>query len=275
MSTTPEPPPPNYPEIAFERDYGQTVNFFARFGDRLTVSGRSLLDVGCGRGPSCVYAALQGAEKVVGVDIREDALAFARSHLARNWPDLVDVVEFRHTRGDLSELGAETFDVIISQNSFEHYRDPEQIARRMKELMHDESLLAAAFGPLWRSPYGGHIDQITKLPWAHLLFPESVIMQERRRLLPHTRETRFDDLVNRMTVQRFRALMADAGLACVYFDTNVSKKAIMRAAKVFSRIPYAGEFLTHNVYSLWRRAPQDATSTRRGAEPEAAIVDAG
>jgi len=54
----------------------------------------------------------------------------------------------------------------------------------MKQYLKQDGLLVIGFSPLWKAPYGGHIRFMTKLPWAHLIFPEEVIMAERRRFRP-------------------------------------------------------------------------------------------
>jgi len=55
---------------------------------------------------------------------------------------------------------------------------------RVRRLAHGWRI-AIGFGPLWKSPYGGHIGYMTRLPWAHLLFSERAIMRERRRFFPN------------------------------------------------------------------------------------------
>jgi 2-polyprenyl-3-methyl-5-hydroxy-6-metoxy-1,4-benzoquinol methylase len=114
-----------------------------------------VLDVGCGTGPSCIYAGLKGARRVVGVDILPGALDYARSRLHREYPELANTIEFRLTNGDLKEIGFGKFDVIISQNSFEHYSYPENIIAKFTEFLSKDGILAIAFAPLWKSPYGG------------------------------------------------------------------------------------------------------------------------
>ena len=246
----------------FDRDYGHTQRLFRRLGGRLSVQAKSVLDVGCGMGPTCIYAALNGARKVIGVDIITDHLDYARAKLHRDYPELVNIVEYRHTRGDLEELGSEKFDVIISHDAFEHYSDPEGMVAKFEQLLEAHGVLVLTFAPLWKSPYGGHITWITRLPWAHLLFPESIIMREWRRLIPSENVQRFEDAqggMNRMTLARFRTIMRNSNLECLYLDTNVSEKPIMKLVRPLSRIPLLEEFLTHNVYSLWRLKPATAT----------------
>ena len=228
--------------------------FFDRFGDRLDLAGAVVLDVGCGTGVVCLEAARRGAARVVGVDMQ--LIDVARDNLCEHAVQLAETVSFVETDGSLNELGDETFDVIFSKDSFEHYADPEHFVHVITRFLTPGGSLVIGFGPLWKAPTGGHIDYITRVPWAHLVFPEKVIMQERRRFRPGENAERFEDIVgglNKITLRRFRSIMASSGLDCAYFATNVSDHRVVRAMAVLSRIPPLRECLTINVYSIWRR----------------------
>ena len=96
---------------------------------------------------------------------------------------------------------------------------------------------------------------MTPIPWVHLLFPEDVIMAERRRFRPDEDAERFEDIrggLNRMTLERFRTIMASSGLECVMFETNVSDHPAVRVMRMLRRLPPLREYCTVNVYSIWR-----------------------
>src|SRR5689334_22054768 len=99
---------------------------------------------------------------------------------------------------------------------------------------------------------------MTRLPWAHLLFPEDVIMAERRRFRPQEHVRHFEEIrggLNRMTLARFHALMAATGLRRRWFATNVSDHPAVRAAAVLARVPPLREYFTMNIYSVWEAGP--------------------
>jgi SAM-dependent methyltransferase len=219
------------------------------------VAGRSVLDVGSGRGATCVELARRGAARVVGTDLQ--VAPQAREVIAAE-PELAERIEFVETDGTLRELGDEQFDVVLSKDCFEHYADPESFVHALADRVAPGGVLAIGFGPLWKSPYGGHIEYMTPVPWAHLVFPEDVIMDERRRFRPREDARSFAEIrggLNKMTLARFRAIMDSSGLERVYLATNVSENPAVRAMDVLSRIPPLREFFTTNVYGLWRKPP--------------------
>jgi SAM-dependent methyltransferase len=255
------PCPPRYDDERVRRRYHEhdvesTRRFFARFRGALDLQGKSVLDVGCGRGAVCAEAARLGAARIVGTDLSIPPQV--RRLLAED-PAAAEV-ELLETDGTLRELGTRRFDVVISKDSFEHYANPEQFAGTLAALLEPGGTLAVGFGPLWKSPTGGHIEYMTGLPWAHLLFPEPVLMAERRRFRPDEDARRFEEIrggLNRMTLARFERIMGSSGLERVYYATNVSDNPIVRVMAAASALPGLEEFFTTNVYGLWRAAPRD------------------
>jgi 2-polyprenyl-3-methyl-5-hydroxy-6-metoxy-1,4-benzoquinol methylase len=235
--------------------------YFRRLPDWLDLTGKRALDVGCGQGELCILMAKRGASRVVGVDLTEQGTELARVTLRKAGEGLP--VELRTYGGDLRELGDERFDVVVSKDSFEHYGaypgspDADGMVRDMANLLVVGGLLVIGFGPLWKSPFGGHID--TKVPWAHLVFPEEVIFDEFRRVRPPGKTARtFEEGVgvNRMSLARFRRIMADSGLECLSIQTNMSDNPKVKVMREIARIPVLEEYFTHNVFGIWRRPPE-------------------
>ncbi|HNQ24257.1 MAG TPA: class I SAM-dependent methyltransferase [Phycisphaerae bacterium] len=98
---------------------------FEHAGD---VTGKRVLDIGCGSGRYCVEFAQRGAAEVVGVDLSDNMIALARREAERlqvadRCHFLVD--DFNHYRPD------EPFDVVIAMGVFDYLREPEPWVERM------------------------------------------------------------------------------------------------------------------------------------------------
>src|SRR5690348_14520585 len=78
------------------------------------LSGRRVLDLGCGFGWFCRWARENGAARVLGIDLSENMLARARSATSDS--------AITYTRGDLDhlDLPAESFELVYSSLAF-HY----------------------------------------------------------------------------------------------------------------------------------------------------------
>ena len=77
-------------------------------------AGKRVLDLGCGYGWHCIYAAEHGAASVTGVDLSEKMLAVAREKTA--------APQVTYLRGDMGavEFPPESFDVVLSSLAI-HY----------------------------------------------------------------------------------------------------------------------------------------------------------
>ena len=242
---------------AFEAALESTERFFARLPE-LSLEGRSVLDYGCGIGATPVWLAQHGAARAVGVDIQ--SVAAANATLERNYPSLLDRVSYRQIEPDY-EVDEERFDIVVSKDTFEHVHDPDAYVKAMRHFLKPGGVIAIGFGPLWKSPWGGHIDFMTRMPWAHLIFPEQVILAERKRFRPDQDPTRFEEIrggLNRMTLARFLDTMERSDLERRYLATNQSerarspaRRALIGAMRLGSRLSPLREHCTMNIYSLW------------------------
>ena len=188
----------------------------------MELRGKTVLDLGCGSGSTAIALGQKGAARVLGVDIRPVELA--RGMLETEYAELAGAVEFRQIAADGSGLGDERFDVVVSKDAFEHVGDPALHVRVIEDHVVDGGDVVIAFGPLWKSPWGSHLGFMTSVPWVHLVFPEEIMLAERRRFRPWEGEiSRLDDVpggLNRMTLARFESVMATSGLECRRFEVD-------------------------------------------------------
>ena len=88
--------------------------------------GESVLDIGCGNGFLTSDVAKCTSGRVVGIDINEKNLEFARSHYR------ADNIEFM--LGDVNTgIEGSHFDVVIMSNVLEHLPDRAEFVRRLRE----------------------------------------------------------------------------------------------------------------------------------------------
>ncbi len=191
-----------------------------------------VIDFGCGTGHESVELAENGARLVIGVDIQEESLCEARE-LAR----LAGVED----RCIFSTEAPESADVIISLDSFEHFRDPAAILRRMWELLKPGGSLLVSFGPIWYHPLGGHLFSV--FPWAHLLFSEKALIRWRNDMRDDGARS-FEEVaggLNRMTIGKFLEIVQESQFETKQFVTV----PIRRLASLHNR--WTREFTTATV----------------------------
>ena len=87
------------------------------------LAGKRVLDLGCGYGWFCRWAAEQGAAGVVGIDISEKMLAKARAETTSA------AVSYRRADLETLELAQGGFDLIYSSLAFHYLPDTEHLYR--------------------------------------------------------------------------------------------------------------------------------------------------
>ncbi len=229
--------------------------FLGRLEGHADFRGKTVLDIGCGFGEMAAILARDGAARVVGIDINVPAGADA-ALVERYGDEALQRVELVETAGDLHELGDEQFDVVLSKESMEHYPDPETFVPLIASRVRPGGILVIGFGPLWKAFDGGHIRYMTKVPWAHLIFPENVIMAERRRFRPEENATRFSEIrggLNKITLRRFEAIISSTGFEPVFVKYNAGDHPAVAAMDKLAKIPPLREYFTRNVYGVWAK----------------------
>lgn len=88
-------------------------------------SGKRVLDLGCGYGWHCKYAAEHGADYVLGTDISEKMLETARKKNADAH------IEYRRAAMEDLSFPAESFDVVLSSLAFHYTADFEALAKNI------------------------------------------------------------------------------------------------------------------------------------------------
>jgi SAM-dependent methyltransferase len=239
-------------EVQFVYRRSQGLIFLQRFGDQVDFKDKRVLDFGCGYGSMSFLVAQRGAKRVVGIDTDEERVAFARYKLQTEFKDYAGKMDFPHP----AELKDERFDIVISEDCFEHYDDPVGVMKHIGTKLAERGRVLIGFSCLWKSPSGGHIGCMTNMPWAHLLFPERVIMRERKRYRPDENARCFGEIrggLNKMTYAKFLQTMEQSGYRIESLATNVSTSKLVPIANLVRKLPYCFEYFTKNLYAVVSR----------------------
>ena len=117
------------------------------------MTGKTILDLGCGFGENCVDFINKGASRVVGVDISEKMLAIAKVENASK--------NIEYIRLDMNDINTitEKFDIVYSSLAFHYIKSFSNLLGNINNLLNDNGLLiysqehplttAPKQGPTW------------------------------------------------------------------------------------------------------------------------------
>jgi ubiquinone/menaquinone biosynthesis C-methylase UbiE len=181
------------------------------------IQGKTVLDVGAGGGGKTVFYALNGAEKVVGIDIEkgfiEQAEMFAKEKGVEN-------VEFLVQNAERTDFPDSSFDVCVMNDVFEHLANPEAVLKEVYRVLKKGGKVFINSPPYFH-PYGAHLSDLIGIPYVHLLFPEKTLIRAYKQLAKGTKSydkrvnLRFGMVngeehityINKMTVKRFEDII--------------------------------------------------------------------
>lgn len=232
---------------------GILESYAGRLGD---LAGKRVLDIGCGLGGKTVAYA-EAKARVTGVDLSAENIAkcsvFAR---ARG-------VEAVFVAGDAERLpfAAGSFDVVIANDSLEHFANPEGALRELARVLAPGGSIFLFFTP-WGSPLGSHLYDYIRTPWCHLIFPEWLIRGLLERELAGRGEgdppagvdrlmEEYHRELNRITVRRYHRILAGAADLDVAFEELKPPKYSWLAP--LARAPLAGELFTGTVVGILKK----------------------
>lgn len=223
------------------------------------VAGKRVVDFGCGTGYQCVELVTKYDCTVVGIDSNRRTLEKATAQArAQGIPG--SRLSFR------DEVSAEMlggFDVVVSQNSFEHFADPSRILDVMRSLVNESGKVLITFGPPWLAPFGSHMHFFCKVPWVNILFPEKTVMKVRSRYR-NDGARRYEEVesgLNRMTIAKFERIVESSDL-----NIEFVRYRCVKGADPLAKVPYLREFFINHasvILSATAPAGREARSQRK------------
>jgi SAM-dependent methyltransferase len=215
------------------------------------IKNKSVCDFGCGEGHQSLSLAYHGAKEVVGIDLNPKHFPTAYA-MCKEFEGGQYASRVRFSQG-ITDQDKGAFDVVISQNSMEHFPDPVKTLHEMKSLLKPSGKLLVTFGPPWFAPYGAHMQFFTSLPWVHLIFSERTIMNVRKRYRSDG-ANRFEDVesgLNKMSVAKFKRIIRESGMQIDFVSYECVK-----GMNLLGKIPFFSELFINHLSAVLAISPK-------------------
>jgi SAM-dependent methyltransferase len=256
-------------DAQFEAGLSHAGTLWSRLGVEPDFSGKHVLEVGSGLGFLTAAIALAGAESVLGVDIWAPRVEYGARKIAERFPHLNNV-RFDSTPTDKME-GEDRFDVIVSQNTFEHIGDIDGVLASFRRLLKPGGVVYLGFSPLYHSPFGDHgeLRAPIRLPWLHLLAGRRRVIASFNRANRESVTTLQACGYNALKPADFLWAFARSGLEVRRLRINRTegalKQAAMRVLSVLSHVPGLAPYLTLGIYATLRKPQRPGLVDERPA----------
>lgn len=245
-------PKPNYSVGAKSIDaYIEECTFhFSKYLGQDFIKGlenKRILDLGCGKGYyALTMAKLCPSAQVVGVDLYPH---FKENEMLAKAQGLSNL---SFCTKDQATFSANSFDIVLSWNSFEHFEEPKTILNEMKTWCKRGGNIFVKFGPTWMGPYGRHMTSTFRKdrPWFHLFLGEKTVMRVYSVVkgFSELKSTwaEFPDGLNKMTVKKAHKLLHNVrGTAVQRFEVTYYDR--YNKLSVFKKMPLIKELFSDAV----------------------------
>jgi SAM-dependent methyltransferase len=244
-------------DAMFEHGLSQCADLWRRLGVKPDFRGQSVLEVGSGLGFLSAHIAQAGAAQVLGVDIWAPRVAYATRKVAARFPELSHV-QFDSTPTDQMP-GSDQFDLIVSQNTFEHIGDIGAVLASFHRLLRPGGRAYLGFSPLYHSPFGDHgeLRAPVRLPWLHLLAGRKRVIAAFNKANGLSVTTLPECGYNGLKPADFRKAFAQSGMVVEQIRINPTegrlKQTVMALFAGLARLPFLQPYVTIGMYVVLRK----------------------
>ncbi|MCI0485703.1 MAG: class I SAM-dependent methyltransferase [Blastocatellia bacterium] len=141
--------------------------FYSRYTD---FGGKRILDLACGYGGKLSMYGKQNPEFVCGVDINVSVIKEAKTYSAK----LPGLAGFAGADADALPFADSTFDLVISDDGFDHFFHTEQVIKEIARVLKPGGIAFLSFVPYY-STECSHMTEYLRVPWHHVFFSKKAI----------------------------------------------------------------------------------------------------
>jgi len=171
--------PPDDDPVGYARwEFNEGKRVWERFfKSRVDLTGKDVLDLGCGPGGKTCFLATLKPNRVVGVDYSAELIRqaeAAREILAP--PEDRIKLDFACVNASDLPFPEAYFDVITCSDAFEHFSEPATVLAEASRVLKPGGVFAVDFAQ-WGAYNGHHMGDFFSTPWVHVFWSEDSLIE--------------------------------------------------------------------------------------------------
>ena len=189
---------------------------------------------------------------VVGIDLEDENINFAKENINENFQNLKDKIKF--IKSDIlknSELI--NFDYVVSKDTFEHTTNIEKILFKFHKITTNNGKIFLGFGPLYNFYNGDHGRTGAIFPWFHLIIPEKLLIKNINKK-KGLNISKIEELgLSKYSYKQYSEFLNNSKFDIAYFRKNLSDHPLAFVFNSFSKIKILEEYFTYNIYCILKK----------------------
>ena len=158
-------------------------DFWKRFDSPIPdFRNKIVVDYGCGFGYDSLFILQNGAKHVYCLEISENRINNTKElHASHGYTNATYIIN-TNVKELINKIEGREVDLIICRDVMEHVPSPLDVIDSMYSVLPPDGEIYIGFSPIYKSPYGPHIKTKCKIPWIHLVFSETTILNVFKRI---------------------------------------------------------------------------------------------
>ena len=233
----------------FNNGFSENEKFWRRLREKPDFKNKSVLDFGCGHGALCLDMARLSPRRILGIDLEDNLLNFAKENLIKNYSYYSKIVSFKKINLILDNID-EKFDYIVSKDTFEHSIELPKVLEKMYNLLNEGGRAYIGFGPLYNFYNGDHGRTKLYLPWLHLVFSEKFIINRLNKIKTIQVNSIQDLGLSKYSLKEYEKFFKESKFKISFYINNQSDHPVSFIFDFFSKINFLKEYFTYNIYCI-------------------------
>lgn len=224
----------------------KSLTLYDKYAD---IKDKYILDAGCGPGGKSVFYAEKGCKSVIGIDIDESRIKYAKEFASKK-----NISNIEFITGSLADLPFESnkFDFIFLNDVVEHINRPllSKALEECKRVIKPDGRICLEFPP-WSSYDASHLYDYIFIPWCQVIFSTETLVNVMKRLNPAQpamgKLSVIDHFLelNHITIRESKELFKNLGFKIIHFDL-----IILLNIKFIRFIPLLNKYMTRRVVAV-------------------------